>query len=333
MAVLRGLFEARVMTLNHVALLYFDGHREAAKKRIQKLKVGGYVAQRPRRAYERSVLFLTKKAFQMLTDARRLDGFPRLQWAQMQKRVQVSPQTLAHELAVMDAKAALVAAVTSAPRLRIEQFITWPRLCQFNARPAPPSPDILVKPDGFFWISESGPDPKVPAADHYFFLELDRSTEPQSRLAIRAGCYRDYYRRGGFARRLGHAATELHRLPFRVLMVFNNAERRNNMAENLLLLRPPILSQVWLTTLPELKAIPLGDVWIRPSDYRAAIAGTPFASSTALAIVHPYRRSVGRDALVEDRIVKHPLIASPELLQTSLLREKTGPLRVASDRA
>jgi hypothetical protein len=305
------------MTLNHVTLLYFDGHREAAKKRIQKLKVGGYVAERPRRAYEPSVLFLTKSAFQMLTDARHLDDFPRLEWAHMQKRVQVSPQTLAHELAVIDAKAALVAALASAPRMCVEQFTTWPRLCQFNARPAPASPDILVKPDGFLWITESGADLK--AADHYFFLELDRSTEPQARLAVRAACYRDYYRRGGFAWRLGHPASEPNRLPFRVLMVFNNAERRNNTAENLLLLRPPILSQVWLTTLPALKANPLGDIWIRPSDYREAIAGTAFASSAALAVAHPYRRSVGRDALVEDRITKHPLIASPELFQSSLL--------------
>jgi hypothetical protein len=37
-ALLRGLFESRVMTAGHIATLYFDGSREAAKKRLQKIK-------------------------------------------------------------------------------------------------------------------------------------------------------------------------------------------------------------------------------------------------------------------------------------------------------
>jgi len=34
-ALLRGLFESRVMTAAHIASLYFDGKKEAAKKRLQ----------------------------------------------------------------------------------------------------------------------------------------------------------------------------------------------------------------------------------------------------------------------------------------------------------
>ena len=37
-AVLRALYEARVMTLDHLSVVCFDGHGEAAKKRVQKLK-------------------------------------------------------------------------------------------------------------------------------------------------------------------------------------------------------------------------------------------------------------------------------------------------------
>lgn len=58
-ALLRGLFESRVMTSKHVATLYFEGRAEAAKKRLQKLKTAGFVKERPRRAYEPSLLFLT----------------------------------------------------------------------------------------------------------------------------------------------------------------------------------------------------------------------------------------------------------------------------------
>lgn len=47
-AVLRGLFESRVMTTEHATALYFDGKVEAAKKRLQKLKTAGFITERPR---------------------------------------------------------------------------------------------------------------------------------------------------------------------------------------------------------------------------------------------------------------------------------------------
>jgi hypothetical protein len=37
LAVLQGLFESRLMTLTHITRLYFNGHAEAAKKRVQRL--------------------------------------------------------------------------------------------------------------------------------------------------------------------------------------------------------------------------------------------------------------------------------------------------------
>jgi len=41
LALLRGLFESRVMTNDHATALYFEGKSEAAKKRLQKLKAAG----------------------------------------------------------------------------------------------------------------------------------------------------------------------------------------------------------------------------------------------------------------------------------------------------
>ncbi len=41
---LQGLFESRIMTAAHVAALYFGNSREAAKKRLQKLKAAGLIA-------------------------------------------------------------------------------------------------------------------------------------------------------------------------------------------------------------------------------------------------------------------------------------------------
>ena len=64
--ILRGLFESRIMTSAHVAVLYFGGRKEAAKKRLQKLKTAGLIGERGRRVYEPSVLYLTQKAFAFL---------------------------------------------------------------------------------------------------------------------------------------------------------------------------------------------------------------------------------------------------------------------------
>lgn len=66
LALLRDLFESRLMTTAHVAAIHFDGRGEAAKKRLQKLKVANLVTMRPRRASEPAVYFLTKKAIALL---------------------------------------------------------------------------------------------------------------------------------------------------------------------------------------------------------------------------------------------------------------------------
>src|ERR1019366_4619544 len=60
LALLRGLFESRVMTTAHATALYFDNKIDAANKRLQKLKSCGFIGERPRRAFQPSVLFLTR---------------------------------------------------------------------------------------------------------------------------------------------------------------------------------------------------------------------------------------------------------------------------------
>src|SRR4051812_38893537 len=101
---LRGLFESRVMTLMHAANLHFDGKREATKKRVQKLKSAGLIRERPRRAYEPSVLHLTAAGIQVLRARDVLTDYPHLSGSQLQKRARVSDATLRHELQVMDVK-------------------------------------------------------------------------------------------------------------------------------------------------------------------------------------------------------------------------------------
>src|SRR5215212_4628094 len=96
------LFESRVMTALHVAVIYFAGSREAAKKRLQKLKAAGLINERQRRVNEPSVLFLTRKGFSLLGSEHLISDLPRFSGAAFEKRAAVSDLTIRHELEVMD---------------------------------------------------------------------------------------------------------------------------------------------------------------------------------------------------------------------------------------
>ena len=303
-ALLLGLFECRVMTTGHIAALFFDGKYEYAKKRLQKLKAAGFIRERKRQVNKPSVLFLTRKAFVALKNHGDLSEYPPLALTALEKRANVSDKTLRHELEVMDVKAAFHTAIAKSEKFTIGQFSTWPQLYEFNATRAGQGPDILVKPDGFIHIEEKEPD-GIYARD--FFIEVDRSTEKQDILVDRASCYVDYYRHGGFAIRNGAARADFKDFPFRVLMVFKNAERRNNTAERLLNNNPPIRTQICLTTLAEVTADPLGSIWIEPKDYRATTDGTLFDTSQPIR-KFGYRSRPEREILVESKIHKFHLL-------------------------
>jgi len=233
------------MTLNHVTYLYFNGHGEAAKKRIQRLKEERYIRERARRVYQPSILHLSRRAFAALSERGMLLEYPELAWNQLEDRAKVSELTLRHEIQVVDVKTAFSRAIRSTPHYNLIEFSTWPLLYQFEAaQPAPPGTyqgtRVLVKPDGFMRIHEQSPVDDL--FEHFLFLEVDRSTESRETLARRAFGYQDFYRQGGLAVRYGATPEAYRDYPFRVLMVFLTEERRNNMAERLLQNDPPVLT-------------------------------------------------------------------------------------------
>ncbi len=307
--ILLGLFECRVMSLGHVSTLHFEGRSESAKKRVQKLKASGLVRERARAVGEPSLLHLTTKAFRVLRESGKLDTFPAITAKQMEKRTQVSGLTLRHELEVMDVRAAFMSALRDAPGLSASEFSTWPALYQFAAVHASEifgRRELTVKPDGFIRLrEETGPD----AFEHMFFLEVDRSTETQDIIGQKAACYLSFYQSGGMAIRFGGSRDDFRQFPFRVLMVFRNEERRNNAAERLLRNVPPVLTQVWLTTFPEVIENPLGAIWIRPKDYLEATRGTRF-DPAASANSPLYRRQAERERLVAKTVPRLLLFES-----------------------
>ena len=301
-ALLRGLFESRVMNTDQLAAIFFHGKREYAKKCLQKLKADGLIQERKRLVNEKSILFLTRKAFTKLRNAGALAGYPALSIASFERRANVSDFTVRHELSVMDVKAAFHTAIRKNGKFSITEFNTWPRLFEFKgSKPGRGSLETLAKPDGFFRLLFQND------AKSSYFLEVDRSTEAQSRLIAQALCYRQYYYSGGFAVRNGATREKFKKHPFRVLMVLKNAERRNNTAERLLRCNPPILSLVWLATLAEATMDPLGPIWIQPRDYLEAIKGTPFDNGTTRR-GFGYKRQAKREILVENHVKKSSLL-------------------------
>ena len=308
LTLLRGLFECRVMTKDHTTALYFEGKSEAAKKRLQKLKAAGLVTERPRHTFEPSVLFLTRKGLILLQEKGVLTHYPSFDLPVLDRRTSVSDLTIRHELQVMDVKSAFHTAVKSTPSFSIEEFSTWPLLNEFTAyHPGSHGAEVTVKPDGFIRIHEKEAGTKGFA--HDCFLEVDLSNEVQDKLVTKAVCYLDYYRRGGFAIRNGATRDDFKKFPFRVLMVFKNAERRNNTALRLLQSNPPILTLVYLSTLEEVTHDPAGAVWIRPLDYREATKGTPFAPEKQ-PNTWGYRRQSAREHFVEQKVQKRRIFAN-----------------------
>ncbi len=155
-AFLLGLFESRVMTLTHVAELYFEGKGQYAKKRVQRIKAAGLVRERKRGINIKGVLSLTSKAFAILKNEGKLSSYPSLVLGKnsFEARSNVSELTLRHELEIMDVKSAFLSAITKTSQILIRSFVTWPILCQFESWQSPYGGPRLVKPDGFLSIHE-----------------------------------------------------------------------------------------------------------------------------------------------------------------------------------
>jgi hypothetical protein len=302
---LRDLFESRVMTTMHAAALHFAGRKEAAKKRLQKLKAAGFVSERKRRPTEPSALFLTAKGFAHLREHGMLSEYPSLTVRTFEKRAAVSELTLRHELEVMDVKAAFHSAAAKVENASMAEFGTWPLLHQFDVSRNGYG-ETTVKPDGFIRIHEKEKNGDV--SEHVFFLEVDRSSESLDTLVVKAACYLAYYQSGGFAERNGAPRTAFSEYPFRVLIVCKSAERRNNTALRLLQNKPPIFTHAHLTTLAEVAADPFGPVWLTPAAYRDAVKGTPFDAERETAW-RSYKSQPEREAHVEKHAAKCVLLS------------------------
>ena len=135
-AILKEMLESRVMTGGHVASIYFDGKKEATKKRLHKLKIAGYIGERARMPNEQAVLSLTQKGLKLLKEHGVLTDYPPASIKTLEKRARVSNFTLRHELEVMDVKTVFHAAIQETKEFSIAEFTTWTQMHQFKAVPS-----------------------------------------------------------------------------------------------------------------------------------------------------------------------------------------------------
>ncbi len=303
---LRRLFEARQMTLNHFAGLYFNGSYEAAKKRVQKLERAGYLRKRTLNINKPASFFLTKSALEYLLEDNKHSDYPKVKLSALLKRTQPRERTIHHENDVMDFVTALTSVLRSHQTIELHQAQTWPLLFEFSFADSR-GLEKTAKPDAYIACRERAMGSGGNESNEFnFFVEIDRSNETQDRVADKLSAYRIYYQSGGFAEWIGASAEEYKTYPFRVLMLFISQERRNNAAEKILQQTNPSLTMVWLAVFEEFIENPLGRIWIRPIDYRKVTAGSKWDPEKRRNI-DGYRTDVAREKMVEEKILKHEI--------------------------
>jgi hypothetical protein len=305
-ALMRGLFESRLMTRQHLSGIFFSGRDRMTKKRVQKLASLGLIGSRPRRPEEPKLHFLTKKGYDLLHDSGRLADYPKIDYPRFKRRIDVSDQTKAHELAVMDVKAAFYRATKSHAGVDIAEFSTWPRLYRFRVR-MPSGKMAWLSPDAFIRVHEKASDGSV--HESLFYAEIDRSTEPLRILRNKAAGYLDHFQSGGMAVKFGAPREHYKQFAFRVLWIFRNAERRNNTAQSFLTHHPPITTQAWMTTMKDVLSDPFEAIWTRPIDLRVAMVDSSFIAGSS-ADGPAYRRDMAKENLIERAIHAHTILGN-----------------------
>jgi hypothetical protein len=299
-ALLRGLFESRLMTRQHLSGIFFAGRDRMTKKRVQKLARLGLVGSRPRRPEEPKLHFLTKKGYDLLHDSGKLSDYPKIDYPRFKRRIDVSDQTKAHELAVMDVKAAFYRAAIDHPDVKVAEFSTWPRLYRFRVR-TPSGKMAWLSPDAFIRVHERAEDGSM--HESLFYAEVDRSTEPLRILRNKAAGYLDQFQSGGMAMKFGAPREDYKQFAFRVLWIFRNTERRNNAAQAFLSHYPPISTQAWMTTIKDVLTDPFEAIWTRPIDLRVTVADGAIAADP-VANAPTYRRDTEREERIQ-RAIRH----------------------------
>jgi len=246
--ILSEIFESPACTRTRIAAKLFDGRYEAAKKRLQQLHRAGLIENNDNSLTGRSILRPTRAALEILG-------------AQPRMMERVSSRMQKHELMLGDVISALRLA---AERQGLFSATTIGDDAGFSVGCWEHSRDETVIPDAFFTLQNPFPD----SAQHFFFVEADRSTETQGHLVHLANQYRAYQRSGEFGEKRGHTY-DRRRAPFRVLLVVKTRERLLRTGHSLRFFAQ-IGTLVWIATLADVLNDPFGAIWFCPLDFEGS---------------------------------------------------------------
>lgn len=166
--ILREIAFSRFLTVGHIADLCFEGRREAAKKRVQKLVASGYLE--------------TKEIFCGIPEVKSLS---KLGWQCLAKSFRPVPNfkvqagTLKHDLLLRDC---MCRAVAAARRFGVNSQI---QLLPYLLKIQEWTNTRHLAPDGTWKVEVNGVEFRI-------FVELDRGTEKQKELAEKLHFYRDF---------------------------------------------------------------------------------------------------------------------------------------------
>jgi len=252
-AVLRDLAIFGEIALPYLITVHFEGRKPAGLKRLGRLRKAELVRRSgngPRSSA--SPVRLTQAGHAALRA--RDSSVPK--WAEVSRRQKTSVRTLQHSQGILATKAGFLTA-TRSTSISIETFTLDCPIRSSGIR-------RHLHPDAFFVLQQH-------RTASYFFVEVDRGTEPLATIREKAGRYRDWNRSGTFATTIQRRHAEPRSAPFRVLYVCESAQRAENMAASLLDLNPPVLTQAWFTTQDDLARDALGPIWLTPKGVRDAM--------------------------------------------------------------
>lgn len=261
-AILYELTTMHAVTMHHIACLYFDKKYAAAYKRIARLRNAGLIELRPGELGGQSALLqITRSGYKVICSY----ASTTVPWATIQRRHQRNRDAfLKHDLGIMDFKAVIIPALAEYPDRRVETFTT--KAAHLVAHKQTRDHGLGgrgLRPDAYTRIADGD-------QWAHLFIEIDRGTEPQRTVQQKAIVYRHRYRTGAFARSMHGTPSAPESAPFRVLFVCSSEERRDNLANCLLDIVPPVLTQCWFATKKDVLSDPLGAIWLTPYALRVA---------------------------------------------------------------
>lgn len=285
--ILRAINGSLEMTSKGIAVTIFEGRASAAKKRIRTLRLAGLIAPIGPTGPRAAALRVTDLGREL-----ERNGFERTIPVKGMAPKRASSE---HDRTVRQLGEIMQSRCRNSGLCSVDEYWLEPKFCRFGVI-SKGGRKKITNPDAFASVRRLAPrsDPS-----DSFFLEFDRGTESLDIVVEKVRQYVRYFRTGGFAAWRGAGSRDYKRHPFRVLFVVRSSERRNNLAEQILIRHPSILTQLWIATLSEFLADPFGAIWTRPMDYRSALS-----SRLGHSMKLPYGRSSLREKTIEQALRK-----------------------------